>query len=491
MAESRLPECLYDAAATRALDACAIEREGIPGLSLMRRAGAAVFEALCLRWPGRRRLAVVCGQGNNAGDGYVLAGLAHAAGYVVDVVQIGDIEKLGVDARACFDDMTEAGLTPRSGLSAIDSAEVVVDALLGTGVRRDIDGAFAQAVACINRSGKPVLSIDIPSGINATTGACMGSAVRAAVTITFIGLKQGLFTADAPAHTGVLGFDDLGVPAAAYTRVAPTAALLDIRYARDQLRPRSRTAHKGDHGHVLVIGGAPGYSGAIRLAGEAAARTGAGLVSVATHPDVAAMVNIMRPELMAHAVARRRDLKPLLARADVVAIGPGLGQSAWAVDLFADVLSRGLPLVVDADALNLLALEPARRDDWVLTPHPGEAARLLGVSTSEIQAARFAAAATLHERYGGSVVLKGAGSIIADAGRPAVLRGGNPGMGSGGMGDVLSGIIAALIAQGLDAGGAARVGACVHAAAADRAAADGERGLLATDLFAHIRNLVN
>ncbi|HJP36680.1 MAG TPA: NAD(P)H-hydrate dehydratase [Gammaproteobacteria bacterium] len=486
-----LPIRLYDAAAVRALDEAAIEHAGVPGLTLMTRAGVAAFRVLCRRWPGIECIAVVCGQGNNAGDGYVVARLARAAGYRVRVVQTGDPDSLGADARECFDAMRAAGVEPLPELAPIDTADVVVDALLGTGLTRAVEGPFAVAVERINEGAAPVLSIDIPSGINATTGQRMGTSVRAATTITFIGLKQGLFTADAPQYTGEVAFDDIGVPQVAYERVRPTASLLELRQVRNSLRPRSRTAHKGDHGHLLVIGGAPGFSGAIRLAGEAAARAGVGLVSVAAHPDVAAVVNTMRPELMAHAVAGRGDLEPLLARADVVAIGPGLGQSDWAVALFADVLNRGLPLVVDADALNLLAADPMYRDDWVLTPHPGEAARLLGVSSADILADRFAAAAELRARYGGAVVLKGAGSIIAGADVPAVLAHGNPGMGSGGMGDVLTGIIGAFIGQGLTAEWAARAGACVHAAAGDRAAARGERGLLALDLMPHIRALVN
>jgi ADP-dependent NAD(P)H-hydrate dehydratase / NAD(P)H-hydrate epimerase len=491
MAEVALPARLYDAVAVRALDAAAINREGIPGLTLMTRAGEATFDTLRSHWPGIERVAVVCGQGNNAGDGYVLARLAHAAGYAVRVVQVGNPDKLGRDARTCFDALLDAGVSPEAELSAIDAAEVAVDALFGTGLKRDIDGPFGDAIARINLAGAAVLSIDIPSGINASTGRKMGAAARATATVTFIGVKQGLLSGDGPEYSGAITFDDLGVPAAVYASVQPSAALLDMRYVQEHLRPRSRTAHKGDHGHVLVIGGAPGYSGAVRLAGEAAARVGAGLVSVATHPEVAAMANTLRPELMVHAVSRPGELASLLARADVVAIGPGLGSSDWATALFAAVLDQERPLVVDADALNLLALEPSHREDWVLTPHPGEAARLLGSTTAEIHADRFAAATGLRDAYGGSVVLKGAGSIIADRGLPAVLHCGNPGMGSGGMGDVLTGVIAGLVAQGFALGPAACIGACVHAAAADRAALEGERGLLASDLMPHIRALVN
>ena len=491
MAELILPTQLYDAVAVRALDQAAIAAEERGALTLMIRAGEAALRTLQSRWPGIERVSVVCGAGNNAGDGYVLARLAHAAGIAVGVIQIGDPDKLGREARVCFDALREVGIIPRSDFSAIDVAEVVVDAIFGIGLAREIEGRFAAAIGRINGATAPVLSIDIPSGINATTGWRMGVAVRATATLTLIGVKQGLLTADAPEHAGDIVFDDIGVPAAIYDGVAPSAMLLDMRYVKDRLRPRSRTAHKGDHGHVLIIGGAPGYAGAIRLAGEAAVRVGAGLVSVATHPDVAANVNALRPELMAHAVSRPRDLDALLAVADVVAIGPGLGQSDWAMALFGAVLDRRLPIIVDADALNLLAHEPVHRDDWVLTPHPGEAARLLGTTTGAIHEDRFVAAAKLRDRYGGSIVLKGAGSIIVDQALPGILRCGNPGMASGGMGDVLTGIIAGFVAQGFTPARAARIGACVHATAADRAAVDGERGLLASDLMSHLRALVN
>jgi NAD(P)H-hydrate epimerase len=229
------------------------------------------------------------------------------------------------------------------------------------------------------------------------------------------------------------------------------------------------------------------------MAGEAAARSGAGLVSVATRPEHAALLSVARPELMCHGVATAAELGPLLERATVVAVGPGLGRARWAAGLLGRVLESGLPLVVDADALNLLAEEPVRRDRWVLTPHPGEAARLLGSTAARVQADRFAAARELQARYGGVVVLKGAGTLVEAGGTrpPGVCTEGNPGMASGGMGDVLTGLVAGLLAQGLDAPDAAETAVCVHGEAADRAAGRGERGVLATDLFDEIRALVN
>jgi NAD(P)H-hydrate epimerase len=456
----------------------------------MREAGAACWRFAHSRWTACRTIAVVCGRGNNAGDGFVFARLARAAGCVVHVIEI-DSEHFGADALACRNELIESGINPGTDPAALDAADLIVDAMFGIGVSRPVAGPFASIVERMNAAPAPVLSIDMPSGIDASTGACRGIAVRAAATISLIAAKQGLYTGDGPAYCGEITVDDLGLDPALHARVPASAPLFDARDVPCMFSPRRRTAHKGEHGHVLIIGGAPGYSGAARLAGEACARVGAGLVSLAVHRDGAAGANMQRPELMVHAVESGSDLGPLLARASIVAIGPGLGQSNWSQDLLSTVLESKLPLVVDADALNLLALEPARTQRWILTPHPGEAARLLRCTTADIHADRFAAAASLRERYGGIVILKGAGSIIADGALPGVIAAGNPGMASGGMGDVLTGVVAGLAAQGFELGDAARYGACIHAVAADRAAAAGERGLIAHELMSHLRALVN
>jgi len=321
----------------------------------------------------------------------------------------------------------------------------------------------------------------------------LGCAVHATVTVTFIAHKQGLSTGAGPAHTGILIEAGLEVPAACFAAVPATARRLDYAAVRVHFAPRPRTAHKGDFGHVLVVGGAPGFGGAARLAAEAAARTGAGLVTLATHPSHAGTIGLARPEIMCHGVADATALRSLMARASVIAIGPGLGQSAWGRALFALVRDVDLPRVFDADALNLLAADPAPLARAILTPHPGEAGRLLGVTTSAVGEDRFAAARDLAERYAAITLLKGAGTVVqAPAGLPWVIGGGNPGMASGGMGDVLTGIVAGLVAQGHALEEAAALGACVHAEAGDRAAAaGGERGLLAGDLLDHVRAVVN
>lgn len=505
---SQLPHALYRADQVRALDAEAIRR-GIPGERLMEAAGMASSLLLLAHWPDARNICVLVGTGNNGGDGFVLARLAMEVGLSVQVLQLGDRGSLGGDARLNADryvdlggdwaDFEDVGLPQR--------IDVIVDAMLGTGLERDVQGSWARAIQSANSHSAPVLSLDIPSGLNADTGMVMGDAVQADVTISFIGLKQGLFTGEGPACVGEVVFDALDVPAAIYSSQILSARRMDWQKVASILSPKSRTAHKGHFGHVLVIGGNLGLAGAARLAAEAAARTGAGLITVATRPEHVAGLLAARPEVMSHGITSPDQLAPLMRQASVIAIGPGLGQDDWARSLWEEVRSyQGCPLVVDADALNLLAQDTSnkeRHDDWVLTPHPGEAARLLGQSVQQIQQDRFAAVNNLSQRFGGVAVLKGAGSLIASGWRrpTAVCSDGNPGMASGGMGDLLTGIIAGLLAShdhedhedhGLDLEEAATLGVCLHAAAADLAAADqGEIGLLASDLLRYLPRLLN
>jgi len=484
---------LYTAGQVRELDRLAIEEAGIPGYTLMGRAGEVCWECLGARWPAARSIVVVCGTGNNGGDGYVVARLARAAGLQVRLVQVGEEDRVKGDALTARTDYVGArGAIVPFAADALAGADVIVDALLGTGLQHALEGTWRAAVEAINASGIPVLAIDIPSGLHADSGSVMGVAVRAAETVTFIGRKRGLYTGQGQDYAGTVRFADLGVPARVYTQSTAACRLVDRPPLGPLAGPRPRSAHKGDFGHVLVLGGGPGMVGAVRLAGEAALRTGAGLVSLATHVEHAAVLAAACPELIAHAVASPPELRDLMQRASVVVAGPGLGQSAWAQSLLTVVLESRRPQVLDADALNLLAREPLRCDHCVLTPHPGEAGRLLRQSTREIQADRFAAATALEHQYGGVVVLKGAGTIINAGGRGlSVCMNGNPGMATAGMGDVLSGVIAALIAQGMPLADAAVAGVCVHAIAGDRAAVRGERGMTAGDVIAELRSVMN
>lgn len=488
-----LPTALYRAAQVRELDRLAIEKWGEPGIDLMNRAGHAAFAALQKRWPSIQRIVVVCGSGNNAGDAYVVARLARETGLSVAVYRPKGVgNPHGDGLRACDAWIACGGTVDEFKAEALAKPCVVVDGLLGTGLERDVTGEFAAAIEAINQSSRPVLALDVPSGLNADSGMPMGIAVRAEMTVTFVGLKRGLFTGLAQDYTGSVRFDSLGIPREVYQAFDPDAMRLSQEEIRVALTPRARSSHKGDNGHVLVIGGERGMLGAARLAASGAARIGAGLVSVATRESHAGLVNLTQPELMSHGIEEPAALEKLLEKVSVVAIGPGLGRSDWARSLLDCVLLSERRLVIDADALNLLAHRPHVNERWILTPHPGEAARLLDCSIAEVQSDRFGSARRLQSRYGGVVVLKGAGSVIADAGEmPGLCTLGNPGMGSGGMGDVLTGVIAGLLAQGLSSVQAARVGVYLHAQAADVAARDGERGLLATDLLPHLRRLAN
>jgi ADP-dependent NAD(P)H-hydrate dehydratase / NAD(P)H-hydrate epimerase len=346
-------------------------------------------------------------------------------------------------------------------------------------------------IAAANACGRPVVAVDIPSGLHADTGAVLGDAVRAGLTVTFVGRKLGFYAGEGLDRTGRVLLDDLAVPSEAFDGTIPVARLIGEDTIARALPRRARTSHKGSHGHVLVIGGGPGMPGAARLAGEAALRAGAGLVTLAVHPDNVGIV-AARPELMCTAAASAADLKSVLERATVVAVGPGLGQGAWAGAMLESAIASGLPVIVDADALNLLAAAPRASDHWVLTPHPGEAARLLGTTSAAVQADRLGTASELQARYGGVAVLKGAGTIVHPPGGPSwICDRGNPGMATGGMGDVLTGVIAGIAAQHGDLGLAARAGVLVHAQAGDLAARAGERGMLASDVLRQVRACVN
>lgn len=491
-AEIALPENLYRADQVRELDRLAIAG-GIPGFDLMSRAGQAAFGYLQERWPEKAPIEVFCGGGNNGGDGYVVAALAAESGVPVRVWALSD--KLDGDALLArqWAERQGVAIAPWCG-GELSPQAVVVDALLGTGLNGEVRPAYAEAIAAINASGAPVLAIDIPSGLGSDNGMRMGECIRASATITFIGLKQGLFSGDAADHIGELVFNDLAVPRDVYQQLQPSARRSNKVLLMDLLGRRPRVAHKGLFGHVLVVGGDHGYAGAALMAAAAAARSGAGLVSCATRSEHLAAFTAARPEVMVRGVDGAADLKPLLASATVVVAGPGLGQSDWGRALLAEVLKVDKPVLFDADALNLigerqgLAGVSAPR---IITPHPGEAGRLLSCSTVDVQRDRFASALELARRYKSTVVLKGAGSIIASEGELFVNVGGNPGMASGGMGDVLSGIIGALLAQGLSAAAACCLGAALHGAAADLAAEDGERGLLAMDVVEKLRVVVN
>jgi len=470
---------LYSAEQVRHFDRVVIDEYGVSGLTLMRRAAEATVDVADELWPDLTSVAVFCGSGNNAGDGYIVAGLMADRGIDVRVIVVGDPKKLGDDAAAArgFCETTRAQF-----VTQMTDQELIVDALLGIGLSGELSSQYAQVIDQINDSGKPVLAVDIPSGLSADTGNVSGTAIRASATVTFIARKQGLFTGRGPALCGDIFCADLDVPKEIFH--SSNVQLLDIEGCH--LTPREPDAYKNNFGHVLVVGGDEGMGGAVMMASEAALRVGAGLVSVATRPNNALALTSRRPEVMARGVTDDSELDPLIDRASHIVMGPGLGQSDWSRWLFDRVLQAGKPGVMDADALNLLSRKSVTVDDWVLTPHPGEAARLLG----DMHENRFIAAGAIQKKFKGVTVLKGAGTLITDGRVTSVCPYGNPGMATAGMGDVLSGVIGGLLGQGLSPLEAAQKGVVFHAYAGDQAAKQGQRGMIATDVIPFIRLLV-
>jgi NAD(P)H-hydrate epimerase len=490
-----LPTAIYSTRQVRELDEHAIRERGVAGYTLMKRAGEASLRMMRTRWPMAHQVVIVCGAGNNAGDGYVLARFAQAAGLEVRVLAAADPQRLRGDARRAWQDFVASSgvVQPFGDAAALAAGDVVVDAILGIGLEGPVRPDLAVAIEAVNACGRPVFALDIPSGLSGDTGLPMGVAVRADCTVTFIGLKTGLYLGDGPEYCGTVFFDDLEVEAPRRDSLVPRLHRMLESEIAAALPRRPRAAHKGSFGRVLVIGSGAGMPGATRLAGEAALRVGAGLVTVLAAPESALAVAGGRPELIVHGLEDARAVDEHVARADVIAVGPGLGRSDWARAVFARALVTSKPVIVDADALNLLAEQGlAARDNWVLTPHPGEAGRLLGRDTAAVQSDRLGALEALVARYGGIVVLKGAGTLVGGAGRvAAICERGNPGMAAPGMGDVLTGAIAGIVAQVGDPWCATRVGVLAHAMAGDAEARNGERGLLASEVAQEIRNWVN
>ena len=486
---SELPLALYSAAQVRALDAQLIAA-GTSGFELMQRAAHFAWRAIRQRWPEFNELTVLVGHGNNAGDGYLVAELALRAGWQVQVLTVIDVQRLQGDAALAHGAALAAQVCIRSWTESAPLRGVLVDGLLGTGLQGEVREPFAQAIRQLNTSGLPVLALDIPSGLCADSGRELGVAVKANLTVSFIGLKLGLLTGDGPDLIGELLFSDLQAEQqvlAAAPAVAQRLASANLK----RLPARAVSAHKGQFGHVLVVGGDRGFAGAALLAAQSALRSGAGRVSLATRAEHAGAALARCPEVMSAAIQSSNQLLVLQATADVLVVGPGLGQSAWSRSLLSAVAASQLPQVWDADALNLLAAGQMRLSgSCVLTPHPGEAARLLNCSTAQVQADRPTAALALARRYQAVVVLKGGGSLIATPdGRLALCDHGHPVMAGAGLGDVLAGLIGALLGQGLDGFAAACLGVWLHARAGESLAEQG-RGLAASDLLAPIRQLL-
>ncbi len=484
---------LYRCEQIRACEQQAVSVYQLDENALMSRAGAEAFLYIKKLYPQVKHLAVFCGAGNNAGDGYVVARLAHEQGLAVTIYQCKAVGDLPPAAQYAALMASAAGVECQFIDEPLDSeVDLIVDALLGIGIKGPVHGVIASAINQINESALPVVALDLPSGMNADTGIVENLCVKADVTLTFIAKKAGLYTADGPDYCGTILCCSLQLDTCV-TKQPVSATLLTPSTVSLPLAPRKKNSHKGDYGHVLVIGGAPGMPGAAGLAAKAAMRSGAGAVTIATWPEHAKSAVAYMPEAMIWGVTTAKELEPLLTRATVCVVGPGLGESEWARNLFLAAITSQLPMVIDASALRLLAEHPQMDDNWILTPHPGEAAALLSCHAGAIQKDRYVAAATIQKQYGGIVVLKGTGSIVQGSDKNVfVCPKGNPAMASAGMGDVLSGIIAGLCAQGFSLLEAAKCGVYAHALAGDRIAQElGGTGLLASDLFDILPHVLN
>lgn len=488
-----LPLEIYSTEQIRQFEAMAINDYGIAETTLMASAAEAALNCLLEFWPGTQNICVVTGPGNNAGDGYYLAKLAIERDIVAEIYYVSEPDKLTGAAQWAYQQAQAANVNimPLDDVEILE-ADVIVDAILGIGLERPIKDEYHDAVCIINESLMPVLALDIPTGICSKTGNVLGNAVVADVTVTFIGVKSGLVTASALDHVGEIICDELQLPSEILLRETPYALRLSYDTIIDQFEPRLKNSHKGDNGHVVIVGGDYGMAGAVSLAANAALRAGAGLVTVVTRAEHVPAIVGFRPEVMAIA-NEHVDWSSLLARADVVVIGPGLGQSDWSEQMFAKASQTDKHLVIDADGLHFLKKTKLDKP-MIITPHPGEAARLLDTETAKIQADRFAALAQLKQKYPQAlVVLKGAGSLILDNSDIfLVCQAGNPGMATAGMGDILTGLVAGLFAQGHDSESALEMGVLIHALAGDLVALErGGRGMIATDLLPIIQQLVN
>ncbi|SDI68915.1 NAD(P)H-hydrate epimerase [Ferrimonas sediminum] len=492
-ATAELPATLFSGATVRRWEPLLAKQHGVLMWSLMEEAGQQAWQAFHQRWPNAESLAVVCGRGNNAGDAYVLARCALNNGLQVRVLQMQPERPLKGDAKIAQQQYLDAGghiETAEPGRLA--GVSHIVDGLLGTGFEGELRSDFSRMIVAINEASAEVLSLDLPSGLNGDNGFAGEDVVSADLTVTFVGVKLGLLTGAAASCCGDIRLAPLAIGHSLASQVRPDAMKISYQDYRHHLKPRQADSHKGHHGRIAVIGGNHGMPGAVRLASEAALRSGAGLVSIISRYENLPLIQAGRPELMLWGSdIADMEVYQRVGWGQVVLCGPGLGSGDWAFHMWRVAQNAERPLVMDADALNILAKNPCRRDDWVLTPHPGEAARLLGVENADVQRDRFKAVRDLQQKYGGVVVLKGPGTLIFDGETMLVAPVGNPGLATGGSGDVLSGIIASLLAQGLSLMDAAACGVCLHGEAADIAAEGGQRGMLASDLMPYIRQLVN
>jgi NAD(P)H-hydrate epimerase len=499
---------LYSASETRKIDGLAIKEKGITGYSLMQMAAEFSLDVILSEFNPVEELIIFCSKGKNSGDGFLLGSFAKEFGLEVTVVMSNTPNELKGASKKAFAEMKESKVKTISNKSIgklkVSNKAVIVDALIGTGLKGNLRKNIKDSILALNKLGvkSPVVSLDIPSGVNPDTGDAGDICVYADITATFVAQKKGCFTSIGKKASGEVIYSDLEIPKRIFSAVASSSYVVDYEDSISRVVYREQDAHKGNFGHVLVIGGDRGMGGASLLSSRAAVYSGAGLTSLVTRPEHVIASLVSCPEVMVKGVDSGQDLEEHLVKPNVIAIGPGLGQSAWSEQMvqrvFWEAEKRDISVIMDADALNLLTtlkLSSNLPKKLILTPHPGEASRLLNTTVTEIESDRFSAAAKIQKKFNATVVLKGSGTIICNQSsgtqKWGICGSGNPGMATGGMGDVLTGIIAGILAQGLTLKDAAEAGVDLHAKAADQASLEfGEAGLTSSDVINELRYLL-
>ena len=499
---------LYTASETRKIDNLAIKEKGVSGYSLMQMAAEFTLDVILREFSPVEELIIFCSKGKNSGDGFLLGSFAKEFGLEVTIVMSNTSNVIKGVSRKAFEEMKDAKVKIISTKSVeklkVSNKAVIVDALIGTGLKGNLRKNIKESILALNKLGVklPVLSLDIPSGVNPDTGDADDIAVYADITATFVAQKRGCFTSVGKKFSGEIIYSDLEIPKNLFSKITSTSYVVDYEDSISKVVYREQDAHKGHFGNVLIVGGDRGLGGAGLLSSRAAVYSGAGLTSLVTRPEHVSASLVSCPEVMVKGVDSGQDLEEHLVKPDVIAIGPGLGQSAWSEQMiqrvFWEAEKRDISVIMDADALNLLTklkLSSNLPKRLILTPHPGEAARLLNTSVAVIESNRFSAAAKIQKKFNATVVLKGSGTVICHKSggtqKWGICDSGNPGMATGGMGDVLTGIIAGLLAQGLTLKEAAEAGVDLHAKAADQASLEfGEAGLTPSDVINELKYIL-
>lgn len=494
LAMLQLANKVYTTDASRRIDDIAINTSYQK--NLMQQAGEAIFHYICRHYAPAQHITLFAGKGNNGGDALVVATLAKEKGHTVTVYHSHPTDTWQGDAAKALLSAQKANvsLIQYDENTRLDhDSDLIVDGLLGTGIRGNVSKDYAAIIDIINKIKAPTLAIDVPSGLNADTGSLSGACVNATITLSLITQKQGLYTGQAPDVTGKLVFLPLALSQAAYDSVSPSGFIASFNQLRQNLPKRANTLHKGQAGHVVVIAGDQGMGGAGLMASLSAYRSGAGLVTLLTHPTHANDIMIAHPEIMVHAIDNPSlSIASFVDRASALVIGPGLNESSWSKSVLSTAVTHPIPKVIDAGALDYIHQHQLNLSQAILTPHPGEAARLLNTTSQAVQLDRFRHVKALYDREENIVVLKGAGTLVYAGEKPVfICTAGNAGMASGGMGDILAGIIGSFLAEGVALFDAACIGVQLHSEAADIAMSHhGQRSLMATDVLVELKNIL-